>query len=100
MSQSDANNNEKPPKVVPSQVGRKLKKVNLGRLQKRLENVLDYHSKELWKICKYQELNKDQSAAVCNYLKLLKDLKKQEEEKLEHLSDEELEKLAAKNASK
>ncbi len=83
-------------KLEPKRKGLKLKKVNLDKLQKRFENIMDRHSRRLWEMVRYDELNKDQTTAVCNYLKLLKDLKKMEEESLEGMSDEELKKLLDK----
>ena len=77
-----------------------LKRVNLSRLHKQLLNVLSRETTALLHISYRNKLDKDEAAALCNYLKLMKDLTKEEEKQLEQMSDAELEKLAAKNVAK
>ena len=96
MPEKEARDPEKPERVRLSRAGQKLKKISFERLQRRLENIIDRHSRELWRKVTEEELNKDDSNAACNYLKLLKELKKAEDEKLNAMTDEELEKLIAK----
>jgi hypothetical protein len=71
-----------------------LKRVNLERLHRQLLNVLSRETTALLHLSYYEKLDKDAAAALCNYLKLMKELSKMEEDKLSGLSDEELEKIA------
>ncbi len=57
-------------------------------------NVLARETASLLMLSHKQKLTKDESVALTNYLKLIKDLKKEEDAGMENLSDEELEKLA------
>lgn len=88
---------EEQPKKRASRSELSLKKVNLDRLQRQLENVLSREALHLLRASFTQKLDRDSSNSACNYLKLIKELRKDESKDLESLSDEELEKLQ-KNA--
>lgn len=77
-----------------SRSGLSLKQVNLDHVQKKLLNVLLRDTNALLLESTRGKLNKDDAQSLNNYLKLIKDLKKVEDEDLNGLSDEELEKLA------
>lgn len=84
---------EKKHKTRVSRAQLSLKSVNLERLQRQLENVVGREAVHLLKLSHEGKLDKDSATAACNYLKLIKDLRKEESKNLEDLSDEELEKL-------
>jgi len=82
---------KKPRKV---RAGMSIKNVDLVKLNKRLLNVLSRDVVHLLEASYKGKLDRDDQQALTNYLKLMKDLQKQEEDALENMSDEELAKLA------
>lgn len=70
-----------------------IKRVSLERLHKQALNVLSREVKGLLKISYHDALTPMQAKALCDYMKLIRELKKQEDDELNELSDEELEKL-------
>ena len=81
-------------KAKKSRAARSTKQVNLDHVQRRLFNVLSRESLHLLDESYKGKLDRDDSVALSNYLKLMRDLKAQEENEMENISDEELEKLA------
>lgn len=71
-----------------------LKNVNLGKQKKRLLNILERDIRKLLKISETEKLSKEDSAAVCTYLKLISEIEKKEVGDLGKLSEEELERIA------
>jgi hypothetical protein len=90
---------QKTPKKRKSRAGLSLKKVNLDHLHKQLLNILSRETLNLLTLSSQGKLEKDDAASLCNYIKLMQYLAKKEEEDLENLSDEELEKLAKVKAN-
>lgn len=72
-----------------------LKRVSLAKQRKRLLNVLERDIRKLLEKSQYEQLNKDEAQQVCNYLKMIREMEKDEDKNLGNLSDAELEKLAA-----
>jgi hypothetical protein len=85
---------DKPSKPKNSRSELSLKRVNIERVERQLLNVLSRETISLLKLSHREKLGRDDATSLANYLKLLKELKKSEAEKLEGLTDEELEKLA------
>lgn len=91
-----SNNKSKPRKPRKSRKGSSLKRVNIERLAKKLMNVLDREVNSLLKLSATTGLEKDDANNLVNYLKLVKNLQKESYLEEENLTDEELEKIAAK----
>ena len=75
---------------------RSLKKVNLDLLNKKFMTSLEREANNLLDLTYNGKLEKEDAISLNNYLKLVRDLKKLEDEALLDLTDEELEKIAAK----
>lgn len=99
MSENGHETSLKPPKIRDYSNETRLKNVNISKVKKRLKTILDIDSRELLRTARERKLNKDECFALCTYLKAINELEKQENEQIENLSDEELEKLMAKNVS-
>ncbi len=101
MSQNNSDNPLTNPPNSPkrhrkSKRGTSLKEVNLKRAHKKLLNILDRDINHLLLISREGELKKDQSQALVNYLKLLREFQKEDKLNLENMTDEELERIASK----
>lgn len=79
-----------------SRAGSSLKTVNLQRAEKKLLNILDRQINKLLTISVSGLFSKDESLALVNYVKLLKQIQKDDNQDLDKMTDEELEKLASK----
>ncbi len=77
-----------------SRAGTSLKNVNLTRSEKKLLNILDRQINMLLAVSNHDLFNKDQSLALVNYVKLLKQIQKDSTEDIDKLTDEQLEKLS------
>ena len=93
--------NDKPsklPAVNPikrkSRAGRGIKRVNLNRLEKAGLTVLQREINYLLDKSFTGKLNKDDSISLRDYLRTIRDLKRDEDSQLSKLSDEDLDKLA------
>lgn len=88
-------NGSQPKKPRKHRAGMSIKHIDLEKIHKRLLNVLSRETAHLLELSYKGKLEKDDSASLTNYLKLLKDLKKPKEEAAEvNLTDEQLEKIA------
>lgn len=87
---------KKQKKQRKSRKGSSLKRVNIDRLDKKLMNILDREVNNLLKLSGVTSLEKDDANNLINYLKLIKNLKKESYIEEETLTDEELEKIASK----
>lgn len=76
-----------------SRAGSSLKTVNLQRAEKKLLNILDRQINKLLTISVSNLFSKDESAALVNYVKLLKQIQKDDSLDLDQLTDEQLEKI-------
>lgn len=81
-------------KVNKIRVSRRLSKVDLDKLSHKLLNVLTRETNNLLDASSQGKLDRDDAASLRDYLKLMKDLRAMDEDKMKNLSDEELEKLA------
>lgn len=79
-----------------SQAPRRLSPVNIDRIQHYFLVVLNREATKLMDESYLGKLSADSSKDLVNYLKLLREIRKSEEEDLEQLSDFELEKLNQK----
>lgn len=82
------------PSKDPLRRGRCLRNVNPDHLTRRLFSIMSRDVDKLMQICMDRLLTRDESAAVVNYTKLMKDLKKADSS----LTDAELEALARKDS--
>ncbi len=83
-----------------SQAPRRLVEVDLEKIQHQFLVVLKRESTRMMDVSFEGKLSESDSRILINYLKLLKELKKSEEEDLDKMSDEELVKLANKEKEK
>ena len=74
--------------------GTRIRKINLGLEMRRLKNVLHRETDRLLIRSKTRKLNKDESASLVQYLKLVKDLLKEEKDEEKGMTDEQLAKIA------
>jgi hypothetical protein len=81
------------PKVRKSAAPKSLKKVDLERANKQVLTILGRQIDQLMEASYKELLDKDQLANLSVCHKLLSEFRRQEEEDLATLSDEELEKL-------
>lgn len=86
-----------PKKTRKSRKGTSLKRVNVDRLDKKLMNILDREVNKLLKLSALSGLEKDDANNLINYLKLVKNLKRETEQLENNLTDAELEQIASKS---
>ena len=85
----------KSPHKIPTVRSRRLRKSSLNKIQNRLITVLVRETESLMDLSFNHKLDKNDAASLVNYLRLLKEMRKDEEDKNKNLTDEELEKIAA-----
>ena len=76
--------------------GQSIRKVDIEKVHKSLLNVLARDTAALLEASHLRKLNKEEATALTQYLKLIREIKKADDDELDTLSDEELEKLAEK----
>ena len=95
---SDKSEDTKPIQTIPTHIPkickRRTRKVDMEYLEKRAKTVLDREINHLLDLSYNGKLDKEAASSLVNYLKAIKDLKKEEEESLNNLSDEQLAKIA------
>jgi len=69
--------------------------VNLDRIQRRLQTALSRDTGHILALSHAGKLDKQASDSLVQYLKLIKQLKKMEQEESEAMSDEQLAELAS-----
>lgn len=74
----------------------RLKKIDIDLAHKKLLNTLAREIHHLFTLSVYEKLGKEDSLSLVNYVKLLNQLKKDSQQDLDSLTDEELEKIANK----
>jgi hypothetical protein len=74
--------------------------VDLQRVNVRLLNELERESASLLNAAHHGKLTRDESTALKDYLRLMKDLLKKDADAAEELPDSELAKIAAKDKAK
>lgn len=77
-----------------SQAARRIRTADLDKLMRQCRTVLAREVERLMDISFTDKLSKDETASLNAYFKQIVELKKQESDYLESLSDEQLEKLA------
>lgn len=84
-------------KGVPhTYAGRRMKGVDLDKLTRQCRTVLGREVEKLMDSSHAGKLSKEDALALASYFKLISDLKKQEKEEGENLTDEQLEALVKK----
>ena len=76
--------------------GKRSRNVDLTKVQKRLLTILDREIAQLMRLSYKAKLNKDDSASLTNYLRLVKELRKADEVDVGAMTDAQLEKLVGK----
>lgn len=86
------------PKKRKTRAGQSVKNVNLDAEYKKLLNCLARDTKALLTKSHAGALPKEDALTLTNYLKLVKELKKSDDEHLSQLSDSQLKELIAKKS--
>lgn len=79
---------------------RRLRPTDLSKVSQKMQMILEREINRLFDESATEELSENSHKKFLNYLKFLPDLRKQEDEDLENLSDEELNKLQEKLTKK
>jgi hypothetical protein len=94
---SDDNFDNQDPIKRKSRAGLSVKRVSLDKVHKKLMVVLERDTNHLLRKSLVEKLSRDESGALNNYLKLIKELRGIEKEKESELSEADLAEIAKQN---